>query len=868
MATVTTVTTTSGGAFGWPPNTAMDRSPADNSLWIAFRSTDTTIAVYKSTDNGASWGSQGTFTRAGLYDMSEMRIDSAGDHIHMVYLVNNGSKDQLYYKRIRINSGTADLSSGEMFIAQAGTGTPRSWWYGACLFPNKNPDNTFAIIVGGAFHDSGGSGFNLYGVSIKNDAGFSTSPNDGMIISTRHYVNSGDDTAVSVNCEVEHNGDGITANTPNLWFSILLFDRMYLVKLAWQGYKTGWSSPASATLIASGRNSARDLPARWDGSRYLILSPSTSDITKMNVYERNRSNTSTVIRTSPAHPQGAILSNVVSWNHVTQDFRIFAVGTSANTAYYVDYIRATNTWGSWTLISATAPVTSEWSVRRSTAGLNQYDFYMASGASTPWTISNVILAVNFAPTAPTWVFGTGTTPVMSGAAFDVSSSLRLDWLHNDPNPTDTQGSFALSRQIGVAAIQYWRTSDSTWQVAEVQNTSATTEITLTTAQWLGAGGAADPAHVYKVKTWDAGGLPSVYSIGLSLIPSTRVDPTLTAPTAAQILNTGVVTVTWTNTEQSAYRIVLTNVTTGAVAYDSGFLTDPSSPTPSVLSFDIPLVLPDGFSGSLTLQTKNGEGLSSVVRTVAFTVDFVEPVAPIITTVTPVPATGTINVTVTQAAPTGAQPATVQLDLWHRKMLSITPINLNPTFEVNASDWTNSNYTSAVRSTAQFHSGVAALFCTPTGAAATPLVQTSIYPVTGGSRWECRAWFRSTTTNKAVRLYLQWTDNVNAPISNSTRDLTPVATTWIWGYFAATAPANAFGVRVAAGQIGTPAAGDTIYFDDMQLFAANDDIGVRIAANIVSGSTILDWETIGLVDYEYRGYAVAANGTTVYGPWQN
>lgn len=868
MATITTVTTTSGGAFGWPPNTAMDRRPTDNSLWIAFRSADTTIAIYKSTDGGVSWGLQGSFTRSGLYEMSEIRIDSAGDHIHMAYLVNNGSKDQLYYKRIKIASGTADFSSGETFVTQGGTGTARSYLFGACLFPNKNPDGTFAIVMGLAFNDTGGSGFNLYGVSIKNDGLYSTYPNDGFIVSTRHYVNSGNDTAVTINCDVEHNGDGITASTPNLWFSLQLFDRMYIVKLAWQGYKSGWTSPPAATLIASGRITVRDLPARWDGSRYVIVSPSPTDTSKMDVYERNRSNTSTTKRTSPAHPQGAVNSNVLSWNHVTGDFRLFAVGTSANTVYYVDYVRATNTWGSWTLVSATAPVTSEWSVRRGTAGSYQYDFYMASGAGSPWTISNVILAVNFAPTAPTWVFGTGTTPALSGAAFDVSTSLRLDWLHNDPNPADVQGWFALSRQIGVAAIQYWRTSDNTWQAAEVQNASGTSEVTLTTGQWLGAGGAADPAHVYKVKTWDAGGLPSAYSTGLSLIPSTRVDPTLTAPTAAQILNVGVVTATWTVTEQSAFRITLTNTVSGALVWDSGFVADPGSPTPSVLTYDVPVVLPDGFAGSLTLQTKNAEGLTSVTRTVAFSVDFVEPVAPIVSTLVAAPASGGNNATVTQAAPTGAQPATIALDLWRRKVVTVTPVNANPTFEVNTTDWTNSNYSTAVRSTAQFHTGVASILCTPTGAAATPLIQSTIYPVTGGTRWECRAWFRSTTTNKTVRLYLQWTDNVGAPISNSTRDLTPVAATWIWGYFAATAPANAFGVRIAVGQIGTPAAGDTIYFDDLQLFAANDDVGIRLAANIAAGSTTLDWRAVTSENYEYRAYAAAGNGTSVFGPWQS
>lgn len=862
MATVTTVTTTSGGAFGWPPNTAMDRSPLTNDLWVAFRSTDSVVSVYKSSDGGVSWGLQGSFTRSNLYEVSEIRIDSAGDHIHMAYLVNNGTRDQLYYKRIKISSGTADLTTGETFIANGTPGAVRSSIYGACLFPVKNPNGTFAIVVGLAFIGSGGSGFNLYGVSIKNDGAYSTYPNNGIIISTRQYLNAGLDSAVSINCDVEHNGDGITANTPNLWFALQLFDRAYIVKLAWQGPKTGWTSPASANLIASGRTTVRDLSARWDGSRFLIMSPRPTDTSKIDVFERNRSNTSTTTRTSPTHPQGGnIGSNVLTWNHVTGDFRLFAVGGGAATVYYVDYIRATNTWGSWTLVSATAPVTAEWGVRRSSAGLNEYDFYMASGAGTPWTVSNIILPVNFAPTAPNWVFGSGTTPTMSGAAFDASSSLRLDWQHNDPNPTDIQGSYALQRQIGAAAAQWWRTSDSTWQVAEVQNTSSTSEVTLTTAQWLGAGGATDPAHVYKVKTWDTGGLPSAYSTGLSIIPSTRVDPTLVTPTAAQILNVGIVTATWTVTEQSSFRVTVTNVTTGAVVKDSGFVA-----STVLLSYDVPVVLPDGFSGSLTLQTKNLEGLTSVTRTVAFSIDFVEPVAPVIT-LAAAPTSGGTNVTVTQAAAVGAQPATVQMDLWHRRVVSVVANNANPYFETNASDWTNSNYSTVARSTAQFHSGTASLLLTPTGAAATPLVQTTnIYPLTGGTRWEARMWLRSTTANKVMRVYLQWYDASLALISSTSRDLTPVAATWIWVYLSGSAPSNATGVRLAVGQIGTPAAGDTLFVDDLELFPANDDMGIRIAASVESGTTTLDWRVVSGINYEWRASASAANGTLIYGSW--
>lgn len=864
MATITT--TTSANAFSFPPMSCIDRCADTGVLWLAARTAATTIGVFRSTDNGGSWTSQGTFTRTGLYDIGELRIDGAGDHIHMVYLVNESSQDKLYYKRIDIRSGTANLTTGETFIVQGTAAAARDFWHTASIMPYKNPDASFAIVVAGAFRSTAQSGINLYGVSIKNDSLFTTYRNDGIVGATRQYRLSGDDaTALSVSMDLEHNGDGITTATPNIWLAFQIHTSAYCLKMTWAGYKTGWKTPTSAPRVAAGRPANRDLPARWDGTRFVIMSLNPSDTTKMDVYERDKSNTTnTATRTSPTHPQGVIQANMLSYNHVTKDFRLFAAGTSNNVVYYVDFTRATSTWGTWTVANATAPTTSEWGVRRSTYGTNQYDVYHETGGSSPWTLSNYVLAVNFAPTAPTWITGTAGTVETNGAAFDVSASLVLDWVFNDPNTTDTQGSYALSRQIGAATVQYWRTSDSTWQAAEVQNTSATTSLTLTTGQWLGGGGASDLAHVYKVKTWDSGGAVSAYSAGLSVIPSTRADPTLTAPTPAQILNTGIVTATWTVADQSAYRVTVTNTATSVLTHDSGWQADP---TGLVTGYDVPIVLPDGFAGSLTLQTKNAEGLSSVVRTVAFSVDFVEPVAPIIT-LADAAASGGINATITQAAPTGAQPATVQLDLYHRRVVSVTPVNINPYFETNTTDWTNQGYTSMVRSTAQFHQGAASLLMTPTGAAGTPYVQTSIYTTTGGARWEARGWFRSTTANKTVRLKLQWYDAGLSLISETTRDFTPVAAVWIWATVSGSAPSNATGVRWAIGQIATPAAGDTLYADEAVLIGANDDEGIRIATGVVSGSTTLDWRVVTGVDYEYRGFAEAANATTALGPWQS
>jgi hypothetical protein len=286
---------------------------------------------------------------------------------------------------------------------------------------------------------------------------------------------------------------------------------------------------------------------------------------------------------------------------------------------------------------------------------------------------------------------------------------------------------------------------------------------------------------------------------------------------------------------------------------------------------VPVALASGFAGQVQLTTKNVKGLSSTTRTANFTIAYVEPVAPIVTALTAAPASGGIAVTVTQAAASGTQPATSQVDIWRRKSVvgTLLAVNANPYFETNANDWTSSGYSTIARSTAQFHSGVAALLCTPTGSTATPKAQTTaLYPITAGGRYEFRGWLRPTTANKTLRVYIDWYDNTPTLLSSTTRDLTPVAGLWLWAWVRGTAPVGATQARIAIGELATPASGDTLYGDELQLLAANDDTGIRIEAGVTSGTQYVDWRAVTGVDYEYQGFAQGVNGTTSNGPWQD
>ncbi len=237
MATITTTTAGSTAGFSVPSNANMDRSPLTGDLWIVCRTTTTQISIFKSTaaSAGAAWTSQGSFTVSDLLDIGEMRIDRAGDHIHMSILGNNGVNDRIYYKRIPISSGTADVSTGLLTVHTGGTSDPRGYIFSACVFPYKKLSGSYAILVGAGIRDVGTTGFKVFGVSVSASPDYTTKTNHNQIVSTRYWQRSGDDTQISTTLDVEHNGDGITATLPNVWITCQIFDRLYCAKFTWQG---------------------------------------------------------------------------------------------------------------------------------------------------------------------------------------------------------------------------------------------------------------------------------------------------------------------------------------------------------------------------------------------------------------------------------------------------------------------------------------------------------------------------------------------------------------------------------------------------------------------------------------------------------
>jgi hypothetical protein len=631
-----------------------------------------------------------------------------------------------------------------------------------------------------------------------------------------------------------------------------------MVKLSWQGSSVGWSGPSSSQTIRSGLTAQDYCAGRWDGSQWLMPVISPDDATVVRVYQRNQANTLTTSYDTPTHPTGNIRTLSCNYDAVNKNIRVYATGTSTAVLYFVDYTRASSTWGAWATVTATAVLgtpPTEWGVRRGGSSGNARMDVITAASGAPNTVTHTAQTGTSTPSTPTW--DTTTVPYFNGGAADVAASLTLDWTFTDPDPGDTQGSYALSRQIGAGTLSYWSAAGSTWGASEVQNSSATTAVTLASG-WAAA---SDANYTYRVKVWDSTGTPSAaYSAGLVIVPSAKVNPTITAPTAAQVLNTDQVTVTWTVSEQTTRRVRLSTNPGGLVVFDSGFEADSST------SYTVPNRLATGTGWTVELTTKNLEGLASTAQTRSFTVVYAPPPA-MISTVTAVPASGWMLVTPSSLAAVGVQPTIVLADLYRRT--NVTPIlNANTSMAGNVTGWTGTGGT-LTYSTTQFHDSPGAARFVPSGAAATPTVESASFVIDPTKVYYGTAWIRPDTANKPITVSVNWYTSGSVLISSVTTTVaTPVAVAWQYLEVVAdpTGVTNAARASISIGLTGTPAASDALYADEIELRVYDATAGVRIAAAASATTAIADSGAASGLDYEYRWVATGSNGTTISGPW--
>lgn len=864
MAQITTASITDVVAY--PNNPAFARDHSNGYLYALVQTAAGTLGLFRSTDSGGSWsGTWGpgattvAFTHTNLAEWSSLVVDRNG-WAHIAYRVSTtggGGTDTIWYRRCDLNNaawGSALQTSDN----DANGGTAGATWQGVDLAVVRHSQGSYAIAVCGArTQGTTRYGMQVMGVSIGETGVVYL--NNPILLNNREFWTAGTAPGRSgVSCELEHTGDGFTSSTPHLWVT---WGRttLNIVKLAWQGTYVGWQGPSSFITLRSGLSAHDAIPGRWDGTRWMSAVINPDNTSQVRIYQRNQANTSTTTLDTPTHTTGVIKQIALSYDSVTRNLRVYAVGTSTTVLYFVDYNRAAATWGAWATVTATAVLGTggvEFSVKRGGNSYTARHDVVTAHSGAPNTIVHTAQTTATPPSIATW--DTSATPYFNGGAADTAATLTLDWTFTDQDPGDTQGSYALSRQIGAGAVQYYTAAGGTWGGTEVQNSTATTSVTLAAA-W-GAG--TDANHVYKVKVWDAANTPAGgYSAALTIVPSVKVNPSITTPTAAQVINTDQVTMTWTAAEQTARRIRLSTNPGAQVVYDSGWIVDTG------LSFTVPNRLANGSGWTVELTTRNNEGLASTAQTRNFTVSYAAPPASV-STVTPVPASGWMSVTASALAPVGVQPAIVSQDLY-RRVKTTTILNANPSMAGNVTGWTGVGTTSMVYSTTQAHDSPGAAFATPTGAAAQSLVRSSaLVDIVAGQKYYASGWIRPTTSNKSVIIQLDWYTSGSVFISSTTVTVSAVGTAWMFLEVNGdpSTVATAAKVAVSIGETGTPAAGDTFYADEVELTVYNTDVGTRIAAGVGGGATYNDWGAASSVDYEYRWVGTGSNGTTITGPW--
>lgn len=844
-------TTTNANALRYPGNRRVDRQTSTGHLFYISWSGNS-YQVYRSINNGVSWAAYGSSrtAEATIQEMGSLHVDWQ-NRLYFAYRTSVSSNDRVWMQAAVITTSAPSWHTALLVASVANGGVAGSALSGMAPGVVRHSDGRTTGFVAVGYQAGTQMGVTAYGFTIA--AVGQPVLKTGVIATKRSWQftqAAGGHQAPSVIYEY---------SPAHMWIT---WGRTYLhcVKMTWNG--SGWNGPTQAFRLSYFGAGTPAPPAVdavssvWRNPGLLVCQPYQYDTTLVVVFERNQANTRTTPYLTPVHPAGVVRNCAVAWNNVTRDFRVWAVGTSSSLLYYVDYIQATGTWSGWSTVSATAvagATPDNWNVRRESFQSAKYDVLYENGGASPWNVTHVSQDLTYAPFAPRWQFGQGGDNMpANGVAWDTARSLDLRWLFTDPDTADVQTAWAISRQIGAGTIQYLRASDSTWQLTEQKNLSGSGLRTLV----FGWGAASDANHTYKVKVWDSSDTASVYSDGLTVVPSTPVTPTITAPAVdGQVITTDEVDLEWTVAEQTAYRVRVRIL--AEVLYDSGWISGNAD------QFHIPHTMSDGFNYSLEVSTRNNEGLESAFVQRVIACDIFAPPDPTLTIVA-LPDIGAIRVTINNPLPPIANP--------------------NPGFNTNTTGWSGLGGTLTwTASNPNLTPGAARLV--PSGVAAASYVETAaILSGAPGETFTVWGWIRPDTANKPVFAQLVW---FNGAVVTTTVSVELPATAGQYQELVlqGTMPAGSNGVKASVGVRLTPAAGDAFTADDVWLMRGaqpkvrHNTIVRRKEFSIFDTSTMVEVadavEVNGVYDdgtarslypYEYRVLARGDNGTTSYSAW--
>lgn len=841
----------------YPSQQFIDRENYDGDLWFLKRTSQTQFDIYKSSSNGASWtGPVASVTRANLQEVSGLFMDSSGN-IHVLMRVYEAGTDRIYYTRLQANAAAFDT---EQFVVGAATGAAGGIYTGMDVVAFRVGVTWYVHMAIGTQNGVNG-GITMFSATISSGGTFAM--NNTLISGYRQWLN-GPPGVVHPSIDFVHTGDRKTmAANPNLWVA---WGRSTIYTARFS-YAAGplWVSPNTNTpsAVSSLSPSQPSNTALWDahGSRFLVCFPTGSVI---RVAERSADNATQVQRDSPAHPQGVTKHCAVSVSSATSSLRIYAVGTSNNTLYYVDYDRDANAWSAtWTQVSAAAIIGTEfnnYNCRRVNFGNGHNDLVIATGSS-PFNLISTSTTAASAPKTPVI-----STPV-SGSAQDVAATLTIAWSFTDDDPSDFQDAYSLRRAIGAGAFNYWNAGTQTWGASDVWNLSGTSSAVIP-AGW---GADSDATHHYSVKVRDQQGNSSPNATNVSITPSAKANPTIVSPTVAP--TTATIEPDWTVSSQSAYRVQLQITASGEMVRDTGWVT----------STDTSVSLPDTLTVqgyTLTVTTRNSEGLTSTPAVLAFTPNYTQPQQATLSLLG-VPTSGIIRASVTNPDPAGTEAYYASNTLYRRKVGEtgmgvkvavvgpsasgnlVTPYN--PGFEgtnSNANWGTASGTATAARDTTQFRSGIASF--ASTAITAFPGINfgpLNTFPALPGQLWFL-SFYAKGNVGRNIRGAIGWRTAANGP-NNVPHQSASVVMDGTWKQVSFTsnaAPANtAFAYpTLALSPDGAIPASEKVYVDDVVFYRVGASSGVPIAVD--------DFKVASAVNYEYCVVTTALNGASRQSAW--
>jgi len=232
--------------------------------------------------------------------------------------------------------------------------------------------------------------------------------------------------------------------------------------------------------------------------------------------------------------------------------------------------------------------------------------------------------LNAPPSAPTWNTAAG--------AHEVTDTLTVDWNFIDADPDDSQTEFKLRRVVDGGPSEWW---NGTIWTTEQWVVSTSTSVVYP-ASWATLG----ESIYYYVNTKDAAGVEGTESAGLQITAATKANPVLTYPTGDPTINTGSITVEWTCTDQSAYRLRLLSSPGAAELWDSGTVASAGARAKTIV-----YLLVDATDYTVELTTTSGTALLSDVQTEDFSTSFIPPAVATLVVTADDPEDGSITVTV-------------------------------------------------------------------------------------------------------------------------------------------------------------------------------------------------------------------------------